>query len=115
MNKTLIILLSGLAMQAGYANCDQSTAAPSADPNTKAITTADLKGTEAVVLKVKQITCANCAKKIQKALTNTNGVKMVQVDVTHKTVTVHYLPTQTKPESLLASLKEKTLYEGEIL
>lgn len=57
-------------------------------------------GVETVNLAVRGMTCANCARTVERKLSSTPGVTKAQVDLNSATATVEYDPDLVKPEVL---------------
>lgn len=58
------------------------------------------KDIEVTTVKANTMVCGSCAKTIQKAIYQVEGVKEVNIDLTGKLVEVRYLPKQTNLQTI---------------
>jgi copper chaperone CopZ len=62
--------------------------------------------TETVTLAVHGMTCGNCARGVQQALTRTPGVVRAAVDHVAARALVEYDPERVKPPELAAAIRD---------
>lgn len=91
-----------------FTNCKQTADEPTKDTTaTTETSTTDAPGkTETASFNIEGMSCAvMCASKIQKELTNTNGVQKATVDFEKKTATVEYDSGKITPEKLVETVE----------
>ena len=61
---------------------------------------------ETVQLSVQGMTCGNCARTVERALTSTPGVTKASVDLAQSRATVEYDVDLVKPEALADAIRD---------
>ena len=68
--------------------------------------TSGTQGTLKITLPVEGMTCAACQANVQRALTAAPGVAKAAVNLMTHEATVHYDPSATNPEALVAAIND---------
>ena len=100
----LTLALAGIL----FTSCKQTAAEPATETTatTETSTTATPGKIETASFSIEGMSCAvMCASKIQKELTNTNGVQKATVDFEKKTATVEYDAGIITPEKLVETVE----------
>jgi copper chaperone CopZ len=61
---------------------------------------------EVLKMPIKGMTCANCARMVERKLSSTPGVTKVQVDLKGESACVEYDPGLVKPEALNNTVRD---------